>query len=1037
MKPKKLVMSAFGPYAETAEVDFDKINSGIFLITGETGSGKTTVFDGISYALFDRTSGDNRKGDSMRSDYAPLDADTYVRLEFEHKGETYTIERSPNYVRAKKRGEGTTPHNADATLYMADGKIVTGIKNVNEKVRELLGVDYAQFKQIAMIAQGEFLNLLLADSTNRSEIFRKVFGTDIYKQFQESFAEKLKTVNEKRQNISAEIKRYTEDIHTELNSEYSIDLSDLKENTYKETEILDLLTKIINENESKKKTIGENLKETESKLEETAKKIETANTINDMFADLEKKQSEYKILSDRHGEIEEIHKNTECGKKALREVKPLYTEYKNAENQYNDLKNTIAANEKIIAENTENEKQYKAELDELIGREKEREDISVKIKNIADSLPKYETIDKKNKEKAVIENNITELKNSLNTLETECKAEKERLDEIDEFIRSAEKLKVEKQVCDGKISDLRNDYKKYKSLQDAAAKLNDIKKDYTYKCDIFKGENENFENQSKIYTEYESAFYANQAGILAEKLADNEPCPVCGSLTHPNPSKAEKESVSESELNVQKEKLEKARAKMQSASIECNVLNEKLKIQSETVSQSAEELGIESVESFDFKSKLNEITAEGKSLGAQSDSMARTIQNAEKLEEEKEKTEKLISAQEKEKEEKTKDLNLSEQNLAGLSTEIATLSKQLEYHDKESAQRQAQSLQSTLQKMKDELASAQRAYDKVREIILSAKSIIAENKGRCGNAEKNAESTRQVYADILSKCGFENEEDYKAALISEEQIKVNENQINQYNIDTETLKSLIKQLEGQLGGKEKTDTSELTKTLSELQSEKKNIQSKLTETEIICHGNRNVYGKLAGAQEERKKIEQEYSDIKMLSDTARGQLTGKERISFEQYVQGVYFNMVLGEANKRFRKMTSNQYSMIHSKPKIQNGSTGLMIDVECLWSNKIRSVSTLSGGESFKAALSLALGLSDVVQRFSGGVELNAMFVDEGFGSLDGESLESALEVLAELSAGNRLIGIISHVDELKEKIDRKIVITKTRRGSSLKMEC
>ena len=900
MKPINLTISAFGPYKDKVTIDFTKLGkNGIFLITGDTGAGKTSIFDAISFALFGEVSGSNRTIQSLRSDFAEPDTDTYVELEFLHKNKIYKISRNPPYEKTKKRGEGVTSKGADATLEY-DKEVITGVKNVNTKIEEILGINAKQFKQIAMLAQGEFLKILFAESKDRTEIFRKIFDTDIYNLIAQKLKEKLK---EKGDTLSASKSEFVTNTNNILWGDVeNIEITAKDLNDVSIEEVLEKLKLVVEEN--------------------TKKKTEIDELVNKIDKEVKTKENDIKVQDELNTKIDNYNN-------LIKEQEELKKQAKDIE----ELKNKIAKNQKIKEkitpkeDNINSQKQLIKDLEKEIAVIKNR--IKIREEKEKGYTKKLETVDKIG---AVLKTYIEQLETKNNLLE---------------------KAKLVKNVMD-----LQAD----KTIR--AKEYSDIEKEY--------------KNLNAEYIDKEDEFFKEQAGILAEKLEENKPCPVCGSTTHPNIAKKSKSVLSKEELDGLKKKLDEKQKDKQLKQAECIKVNSEIITK---VKENADCFGNVELENLNLESIKNNI-----------------------------------------KDEYSKnDVNLKANITLLNSLYKEVTDKDLNIEDFE------------YDKFKDDVNSS---INSEKAELVKDRTLDGEKNKQLQEANIKLEKFQDEYTKALLGLGFKTEEECKKVLMQDVQIENAQKNIDEYNTNVTANKTRISELEELVKGKEKVD---LSKVKEELEQDKQKLQNNKN-LQISIQGELNnnirIEEKLKKNSEKLKKQMKEYTIYEDLSKTANGTLSGK-KIEFEQYVQATYFDMVIIEANKRLQKMTENRYYLVRKKEaEKKNDKIGLELDVIDNYTGKKRDVKSLSGGESFKAALSLALGLSDVIQSYSGGVVIDTLFIDEGFGSLDSESREQAINTLSLLIDNNKLIGIISHVTELKERIDKKIIVTKTNDGSKVEIE-
>ncbi len=893
MRPLKLVMTAFGPYADRCELDMDSLGkSGLYLISGETGAGKTTIFDAITFALYGEASGDNREANMLRSKYANNSTPTEVELYLEYSGKEYYIKRNPEYRRPKSRGEGFTIERSNAELHMPDGRVISGLKEVNSAVVDLIGVDRNQFSQIAMIAQGDFLRLLLAGTDERKSIFQKLFKTKNY----HTLGEKLKSVS---LELSKEYDRLSLGIAQYVNSIVADD--DITELPINEA-ILFLENHIKNDELTKEK-LTEEISITDGKIQNittslakmrtlmTAEKsLENAITQLEQIQKIgENLKKELELLDGTKERIEEINQKTA-------EIDAQLSDYDELEKKIKELKDT-------------EEKIHTAE--EILSKKQEHKNICAsQIKQMEDEAKGLENI---GSDKVRLEAEFKELSGT-----------KTALDNLSVMLKEKDELK--------------------KNLETA-------QRDYKLKSALSREKREEYARLNKAYLD-------EQAGILAEGLADGTPCPVCGSVEHPDLAKKSASSPTAEELEDAGKQMEIAKQEEETASIKAGqlkgALDEKEMVCQKTLSTLAGESTLECAIS-DTKSKISFVNSE--------------LEKVRLAEQRRQELSALIPKQ-KEKLEETD---------AEISLHSDTVSKNKAVSD-------------TLSKVIKEL-SEKLPYKTRQEAAFEREKLINE-KIKLENAYD------------LAKLSFDNNEKTKSEICAriEENKKLLE---DKEDIDIKLLENM---------------QTELAKVRFELIEKQKTVHASQSANTSALSGIRQKYSQI-------KETEERWSWIKALSDTANGNISGKEKIMLETYIQMTFFDRIISRANVRFLMMTGGQYELKRRRTAENNRSqSGLELDVTDHYNGTERSVRTLSGGESFKASLSLALGLSDEIQSSAGGIKLDTMFVDEGFGSLDEDSLSQAIGALTGLAETNRLVGIISHVNLLKERIDKKITVTKNK---------
>ena len=915
MRPIKLTLSAFGPYAGKIEFDFDKLGTGgLYLITGDTGAGKTTIFDAITYALYGDPSGNNREVSMFRSKYADIKTPTFVRLVFNYKGKEYTIERNPEYERAAQRGSGLTKQTAGVELILPDGKPLTKTKEVDNAINNIIGINREQFCQIAMIAQGDFLKLLISPTKDRIEIFRHIFKTKLYSDLQDRLKSELSVLNNDCSKIKQSISQYISGINCSDSSLLSLDVTKAKKGDLPTDECILLIENLLSEDTLAEKKADHAITEIEKQLDILKINIERGKTYLRAKQDFDQNEINISKLT------EEMLSLT----KALEE-----------EQKKNSLQNDLAKASAAI------EAQL-LEYDELSQKESA-------FKNNALNIEKNNAaLTKNNKEIEVLKAQIESLTEESKTLQKSGEQKilfanqkalhKESLSKLDTLLKSMENLKK----IDAQYKDAA---KKYEAKKAAA---NEIKISYDLKYDLY---------------------LDAQAGILAETLVDNMPCPVCGSTSHPQKAIKPTDVPKKDELDILKAKL----AKADDEKTEANKESAKLKGMREekkdsTVSSIKELLGDIDMNNATYitKAKINELESNIAVLDQKIQAEEKNIARKEYIENELPKS-------------RTK-LEDLQKGITSISNEISALSSKND------------SLNAGIIDLKSKLRFSSR---------LEANNEIQKNNAMISKIKRDIE------------------------LASERE--------KECSVNLASAKTRREELFKQIEGKQEIDLEAENNNLSELERNKIQLDKKKQNIHSRIVNNRSNCDNIKQKSSELIAIEKKYTWVKALSDTANGNITGKDKIMLETYIQMHYFDRIISRANTRLMIMTSGQYDLIRREEALSKvGQSGLDLDVIDHYNGTTRSVKSLSGGESFKASLALALGLSDEIQSSAGGIQLDTMFIDEGFGSLDEDSLSQAMNALASLASGNKLIGIISHVGELKQKIDKQIVVKKDKTGGS-----
>lgn len=944
MRPEKLTISAFGPYADRTEIDFSRLgDSGLYLITGDTGAGKTTIFDAITFALYGQASGQVRDSAMFRSKYADTATETFVELVFSYQGKKYQVFRSPEYMAPKKRGTGLTLRKAEAQLiYPDERQPVTKARDVTRAIEELLGLDYEQFTQIAMIAQGDFQKLLLAGTVQRGEIFRQIFHTGIYQQVQLKLKDAARSRYKEYDEMRRSIAQYLDGVKfRQREGTEAEEFAELKKGKFEGglERSLEILKSFIDQGEKRE---SELLKQ-EQEVDQKIRTMENMLHLSAQKRNLEQKK--------------------DLARKQLEQLLPDLEKASGEAEKYKDADRKCEALGILIREKQEQLKKYqvleqlKTELDEI--RMQMKKCRAGQEANIRQEQQLHKDMEQLKKERSRLENSRLDLQKAVTEKEKRTQKRSE-------------------------LNGLETGIREFKSLYEAT-KEQQKKYQAAY---------EKAQQQSEYYQQIFHSFLDAQAGILAQELKENEPCPVCGSLSHPHPRMSSKgRTVTQEILDNEKSKLDKLEKISADQSLEAGKLKERSNASWKQIVSGAEELLAEFQEfrketkngngqAGDFRTvwkqmilMINREKEQCKNLLTESD---RKIREAEENTKRKQKVEKLLENLEKEKDILQEKKNSCDREQTGLTTKASENEKQQKNAAEEIRQVHSEAGKEVLEK---EIREKQQEYIDLKE-----------------NSRKMKETFERFQAEkarITSTIKTLDEQQKEIGEIREDEIR------EQYTEST----------------MQKTELAEKRKELFSIQS-----------------GNLEIFRKVQKRKEEMTKAEAEYVWMKNLSDTANGNLNGKAKIELETYIQMAYFDRILRRANVRFMTMSSGQYELKRQEQsENRKEKAGLDLNVIDHYNGTERSVKTLSGGESFQASLSLALGLSDEIQASAGGIRLDSMFVDEGFGSLDEEALSQAVKALSSLADGHRMVGIISHVAELKDRIENKIIVTKQCSGKGV----
>ena len=919
MRPLELTITGFGTYCQRTQINLEQLGSqGLYLITGDTGSGKTTIFDAITYALYGDVNGENRTVSMIRSTFATPDIPTEVELSFEYRGKTYLVKRNPEYEGISKRGDSLVKRLADATLLKPDGSAVSGQQKVTNAIKELLGIDKEQFSQIVMIAQGDFQKLLMEDTETRQEIFRKIFKTDYYKELQQQLLENEKQLGMKRKEIESAISIYIKGLSCDPASTLNIELEKAKADELVITDVIELINKIVGEDTEAQTKVNKAIAAREKQMNDLRDELSKNEQIEELRDDYKEKSADFKKVSDSIAEVKEAFEKE------------------------------------------------KARVEE--GRKKEA-DLAIQ----KEELKKYEELDAIEKEIKDIQNEKTELEKQIKDIETECENYKNQETELTKVLKSlsdAEKKYYEADALQKEASDRKDSFEELEKsaweCEGLLKEFEDLQKAYIAAQKSYEDFDSNYKHLRKIYMD-------EQAGIIARDLQDGLPCPVCGSLEHPKPAVMSEGAPSKEELDKAEKEDKVLEKNASSANIECATgktnYENKLKLVKESYLKLTKDGSVS--ELLELKEKISVQKSEAlKALqicNKKLEEESALVNQKNKINEELPKVQDLLK-------EKTQSLQTNNEELSACGARLnekENLAKEfrakLKFKDIDAAQEEVSALEKQIEDMKEAFENAQKKYQEAQEKFTA-------------------------------------------------------------------LKSQLEQLEAQLKDTKEINTRELEEKLTALENERSGDINKKSQVDSRIIANNTALKNINEHAQELSAIQEKYAYVSALSKTANGNLSGgKEKIKLETYIQMTYFDRIIAHANKRLLIMSDMQYELVRKKQAADlRSQTGLELDVIDHYNGGQRSVKSLSGGESFQASLALALGLSDEVRLSAGGIKIDSMFVDEGFGTLDSDALQKAFKALSGITEGNRLVGIISHVDLLKEKIDKQIVVKKARTGGS-----
>lgn len=922
MRPERLTISAFGPFPGEVVIDFNKLGTqGLYLITGDTGAGKTTIFDAITYALYGTASGDYRVNTMFRSKYASEDIETFVELIFSYQGQQYRVRRVPEQMRAKKKGDGMTVQKPAAEFaYPDERQTVTKFSEVTKVVTELIGLNRNQFTQIAMLAQGEFRKMLLADTSGREEIFRNLFRTEKYQTLQGELKKNYNEIKEEFNEQKKVLVRGIDEIQCKEDSVYSDELVSLKglKNLTDRQRVDTLVAKILEENRAELDRCETEQRAMERQLAELSEGIGAAAKRRDAANELEKVKVRLAQLED------ERVKQQEETEKAAKEAQSC-------------------------------------------------ENLTTGITRLKDRLPDYHKQSALKKQIVETEQNIAVLQKKLEKADIENKTYDAQLLQYDEVLKRWQNVGRESIQVENQWNRNRELQKELEGLDNKLADYELLEINVKKAQERYQEASDNYQLSRVEFERKEKLFYDAQAGILADGLEEGSPCPICGSVHHPNLASKPTIVLSKEELDKEKEHLQQLESVRNQSGTQAGEMESRRKAEEAYIRESVSKVMGNSTDEMTWHRVKCIVEEQMQQASIKEQELKKSLEKCHKGEQEYQKASEQIPVVTAKIGENEREIAEMKERYTGLHADLKNqkqnlleLEKGLHYQDEKSAIEQ-------IEKWKCQKERLETSLKKAKDVLQATLNQINEQKGHQRALEKLAKEEVEGELDLLTE----------QKKVLDEQISVQKKERDEINLRYQKNRAASEKL--QAGWKQMADVEERYR----------------------------IYGALA--------------------ETANGELTGKDKIMFETYIQMAYFDRILQSGNKRLCAMTNQQYELVRKNgASNQKSRSGLELDVIDHYNGTVRGVQTLSGGETFMASLALALGLSDEIQRATGGIQLDTLFVDEGFGSLDDETLSKAIEILNGLTEGNRLVGIISHVSELKQRIDRQIVVTKNKAAGS-----
>lgn len=1058
MKPKKLIISAIGPYAEKLpEIAFDVFEEkGLFLISGDTGAGKTTIFDAICFALYGTTSGTYRDTKNLRSEYAKDSVQSYVDFYFSHQGREFHVWRQPSYERKKQRGSGMILEKERAIFYEEGQAPIEGLTQVNHAIRELLHIDEKQFKQIVMIAQGEFWDLLNAKTDQRTEILRTIFLTGGYKNIEYKLKDQMDASYKRKAKAEDSILQYFEDVSADEENEIFRELTDLKDragrskSAWNLDEMIDVTERLISSDREALERVQAELKDAEKKLRDSTDELARAEMNNGFIKKKEELEKEKRELENRRTKIEEISLLLEKQKKATHHVNPSYIAWTKKCEEVSRTQAQMKRTRSDLETYLEDAKQAEGALAAAQKREPEVKEFEQTMNRIDDEEPKYQEKEKLTKKQKELEERDQKISREEADLKKSEEALKEKIETLHKTVKELKSRPMERAEAKNEGKELKELLADIDAIIDGQIPERDHKKtELSRKQDAFSEIRGKYEKVRDKREEAERILEDSRAGILAKKLVEGEKCPVCGSLHHPEPAKLKEASISEEDFKkLQKEEselrdeksnantdaetakisLEECEGQLRNAILDC--------MQSPLLDMDTEEMSLEELIKV-IKESKTQVETRSKEHIKKCNSLDKDCKRLEKAEKD------LETAQGEE----TKNLHSKTENLSEkrekTKTELAETNatlkalEELSFPDWETAKKEREQSETKKQKILDDIKKAEEEKKAADHRVTAARSELETREDSLNQQKKDEEVLREKLKKEVSENGFSSAEEMRTYVVSEDDITSSDNEIHNYEQAVATNKKQLSNAASDAEGKTFIDIEALKNVCKEQSAKVDLIRKNCSDRQNRMKTNEEKRKNILDRREELEKARKENAICQRLYQLVKG-TTGNGKITLEQYIQAAGFDGIIAAANRRLLPMSNGQYELYRQEDALGKKSNNFL-DLEVLDNDTghRRPVGNLSGGESFKASLSLALGLSDTVSSNLGGVQMDALFVDEGFGTLDRKSIENAMEILVNLTGSNKLVGIISHREELMENIPQQIKVKKTKNGSQITMEC
>lgn len=1010
MRPLKLIMSAFGPYAGKQKIDFSQLKDRcIFLIHGPTGSGKTSILDAICFALYGDTSGAERSGKSMRSHFAGLDEITEVTFDFELKGKRYSVNRIPEQERLKKSGTGTTIQLSEAAIYSIkddDSReiIQSGWSRVTDEVKKIIGFESEQFRQVIMLPQGKFRELLTAPTEERQKILEKLFHTEMYRKIEEML-----------KDASKELKRSIEE--KSKKKKWNLEVTGC--------ESIEGLHEVIRNNEEELTRLKLEVEEKSKKVRDIQEILNKARDDNKKLDEMVSTKRNLQVLEDMVLEYDKKRYELENARKAgTLEEREALTRKRSADRK--ECENNLnMKNQALIQADMINKKAQSA-LEYETAREGEREKANKRIIELKSYTEKVESLDSYRLIVKRLKNELDAAKNEILKVQEYIKKLQGDIEDKKDKIKISSEMAIKVPLYESEYNKLKDIWEKRSTLNKYYEDMNASLKSYAQALEAFEESSLRHIKEKEKLAELQDLWNKGQAAILAENLQDNSPCPVCGSIHHPAPARWDVKIPKGEDIKkkttlvevLEKQRDDRKKVLDEEVIKKANLENKINNLEEELGSYRSQSMADIMASMGEYKKLYENALEKSKAL----ENIKKELENAEKLEkaeeERFEEADKKLKAKSEEYQKNIGILNEREDSIPEDIRSVEKLAKEIRLEE------------DRYSKLMNAFNSARSAYEASQLELTKARTSFIEAEKALNEANDKYVKEKADFSESLRTAGFERYQDYENSKRDEIAVTRLVQDIRDFDGKLQSARDAFEKAAKNAESIIKQDIEAIEQNLRSAELGRDN--SLKLETSLIekIKSDRGYYSDIQKLQGEIEKEEERYSVLGKLSDVSNG--ANGYGITFQRFVLGVLLDDITIAATERLKLMSRGRYHLRRTLDRSRkNAAGGLDLEVFDTYTGIERSVNTLSGGESFLASLSLALGLADVVQSYSGGISLDTIFVDEGFGTLDPESLDFAMKTLIDLQKGGRLVGIISHVPELKERIDARLEVIPADRGS------